>query len=81
MNNPVYVPPDRDTRVNSWKHDYLHLEDEIEAFQQRRLGGDQTENVAKLLDHYLDRCRELLWAEVNGGLEETYDEEVKSLNI
>jgi hypothetical protein len=71
-----------------WKHDYMELEDVIEQFQEKYLNSDKLDpkqstseprNIAILLNHYLDRCKELLWAEVNGGLEELYQEEVDEM--
>lgn len=64
-----------------WKSDFLELEDGIEKFQKKydtHLADDQG-NVARLLNYHLDRCRELLWAEINGGLDEEYQDEVDSL--
>lgn len=64
-----------------WKHDYLDLMEKIEAFEKKRLKGDPKtyENVGKLLYYHCQKARELLWAEVNGGLEEEYQEEADKI--
>lgn len=72
-----------------WKHDFLSLHDAIMSLQGRYLqwGVDYTPpseapengNTAKLLHYHLDRCRELLWAEMQGGLDAEYQDEVDAL--
>jgi len=62
-----------------WKHDFLRLSDDIEAFQQKYpVFG---EAVSRLMHYHLDRARELLWAEVNGGLNEEYQDEADKLAV
>jgi hypothetical protein len=74
---PKAVP---DVFWDNWKHDYLTLEDTIEAFIKKRLDPvGSKENVARLLRYHLEKSRELLYAEVNGGLEEEYQEEANDL--
>lgn len=73
-------------RVDQWKTEYLALSNQIEEFQKCQLNmGENFEpplddpfqgNVGRLLHHYLNCCREMLWAEVNGGLDEEYQEEI-----
>lgn len=70
--------PDQNSTTIAWKRDYLQLDETIEAFIERRLKSTEG-NVAKLLAHHLTRSRVLLWAEVNGGLEDTYAEEAAKL--
>lgn len=72
-----------------WKHEFLTLSAAIERFQQEHLpnvvefrppADDPSQgNVSRLLNYHLARCRELLWSEVNGGLDETYQDEVDAL--
>lgn len=63
---------------DNWKNDYLELESQIEEFIKKRIPdsdyGDQ--NVGRLLRYHLNRAKELLWAEVNGGLDEEYQAEI-----
>lgn len=68
-----------------WKQDYLGLKDAIEKFQKRHMTGiseyrppisDPSQgNVGRLLSYHLGRCREFLLAEINGGLDENYQDE------
>jgi len=52
----------------------------IGAFQKRRLPDDAAlGNVTRLLRYHLTRSRELLWAEVNGGLDEECQAEIDRL--
>ena len=72
-----------------WKREYLALSDTIEDFQKKRLAGiedfqppveDLSQgNISKLLNYHLDRCKELMWAQVNGGLDNHYQAEVDAL--
>jgi hypothetical protein len=73
----------------AWKRAYLRLSAEIEAFQHEWLHWEMTftpppeepwqGNVVRLLAYHLTRSRELLWAEVNGGLDEEYQSEADAL--
>lgn len=63
---------------NALKHDFLQLEDAIRAFVERRLKGVEG-NVGRLLAYHLARSGELLWAEVQGGLEDIYATEAALL--
>ena len=74
----------------AWKRAYLALKQTIEDFQREWLQWPLTfkpsaeepwqGNVARLLVYHLTRSRELLWAEVNGGLDEEYQSEMDALN-
>ncbi len=73
-----------------WKRDYLALSNQIEEFQKRHLTNlinwtppienPSQGNVGRLLQYYLNYCREMLWAEVNGGLDEDYQEEIDEIS-
>lgn len=73
----------------AWKRAYLSLSEAIESFQQDWLQwpvnfqpppeDPARGNVARLLVYHLTRSRELLWAEVNGGLDDEYQSEMDAL--
>ena len=64
----------------AWKRAYLALSDAIARFQQDWLPPSESRgNVTRLLDYHLTRSQELLWSEVNGGLDEEYQAEVDAL--
>lgn len=70
--------------VINWKHEYLKLNRDIETFISKwltvEIGIDSIDgNVYNLLQYHLNRCCELLIAEVNGGLHEEYQHEVNNL--
>lgn len=70
-----------------WKHSYLQLANAIKGFTEsgsfamvrNHFTDLEQGNIARLLQYHLDRSRELLIAEVNGGLEELYQDEADRL--
>lgn len=73
-----------------WKNDFLMLEDNIDAFIKKHLPVSALDfvpppdnpsqgNVGLLLHYHLLRVTELLWAEIQGNLEESYQDEIDAL--
>lgn len=62
-----------------WKHDFLMLMTLIDTVLAVRLNA-QHGAVQQLLAHHLKSARDLLGADVNGGLDEFYEEELAELN-
>lgn len=57
-------------RVN-WKHEYLGLADQLKLFRHRY---PPVGRVTDLLHGYMEVVESLLYAEVNGGLDEIYED-------
>ena len=55
----------------NWKHEYLGLSDQMKSFRHRY---PPVGRVTDLLHGYMEVVESLLYAEVNGGLDECYED-------
>jgi hypothetical protein len=69
--------------LSNWKHDFLDFESTIGTFEVQLIEYldkfPEEGNVIRLLRFHLAKTRELLWAEINGGLDEQYQYEVDNI--
>jgi hypothetical protein len=60
-----------------WKHAFLAMKADIDNFLRRV--PPESGAVCSLIEHHCRRLQELLIAEVNGGLDELYEDELRAV--